>query len=98
MIGCKYCDGNTVFPQCKIIHKPIEGFIMCEVDWESCPDYQKALAAEKQEQELLEQKRKEFWDDVDAHAPKREEGESEEDFEYRQDMYYSIIELPPELA
>lgn len=96
MIGCPYCTGTELFPRCKIMNTSIEGFVMCEVDWESCPDYQKALAEEKQEQEQLEQKRKEFWDNVHAHAPKREEGEPEESYIYRCDMYYNSIYVPPE--
>ena len=40
-IGCPYKERNigTGNDYCPIIKKTVEGFVMCEVDWESCPEY-----------------------------------------------------------
>lgn len=47
--GCPYRIDDYCNDLCPIIKKSVEGFVMCEVDWESCPEYQAQHASEAAE-------------------------------------------------
>ena len=44
MYGCKYCKMNKQNNEyCTLTGAPTNGAVMCDFEWEDCPDYQKAL-------------------------------------------------------
>ncbi len=61
VIGCPYkirnigtCDTEY----CPIIRKSVAGFVMCEVDWESCTEYYAMRLRERKENEEYEKQLK----------------------------------------
>ena len=52
--GCpyKHLPVGAIFESCKVTHEKVEGFVMCECDWESCADYQRKKQAKKDKSAL----------------------------------------------
>lgn len=49
--GCPYKVRNigTNNPYCPFIRKDVPDFVMCDCDWESCPEYQEQRKQEEAE-------------------------------------------------
>ena len=44
MYGCKYCKMDKNYAEyCSLTKEPTKGAVMCDFEWEDCPEYKKAL-------------------------------------------------------
>ena len=82
IIGCpyKFRQFNTQREACKVTHDVVEGFVMCECDWESCDDYQKQKKAADN-----------LFEAIKRNAPKRMKGEPDESYYDACDTYWNSI-------
>ena len=90
-IGCPYKKMYVGIHKehCPVINKSVEGFVMCEVDWESCPDYQ----AQRDMENTLEQVESELIDKCRNDRPMfRLECEAMDCFECRRFLDYASEE------
>lgn len=42
--GCRYCKMNNKYEEyCALTGEPTNSAVMCDFEWEDCPEYKKAL-------------------------------------------------------